>query len=178
MRWTIDPVHSSIEFAILHMSISKIRGRFRKLRGVIETSDDGVLQTINLMIEAGSIDTGDSRRDAHLISPDFLDAAQHPSLVFRSTKVDALGNGRYRVGGTTTIRGRTRPMTIEVATTNPVTDAEGNRRAGARAEGRLSRMDWGLTWNSPLPWGGLLVGDTVWFTIDVEAVAFATVAVA
>ncbi len=125
------------------------------------------------MIDAGSIDTGDPRRDAHLISPDFLDAAQHSSLEFQSSEVEALGDGHYKVWGQTTVRGRTRPTMIEVFSTNPITDPDGNLRVGARAEGRLSRMDWGLTWDMPLSFGGLLVGDTVCFTIDVEAVASA-----
>src|SRR6516164_884967 len=110
MKWIIDPVHSSVEFAILHMAIAKTRGRFKHLRGEIETNDDGSLNAVNLSIEAESIDTGDFRRDAHLTSPDFLDAARYPILVFQSTRVDALGNGRYLVGGDVTIRNRTRPI--------------------------------------------------------------------
>ena len=171
MKWTIDPVHSSVEFAILHMAIAKTRGRFKHLRGEIETNDDGSLNAVNLSIEAESIDTGDFRRDAHLTSPDFLDAARYPILVFQSTRVDALGNGRYLVRGDVTIRNRTRPIALEVVTTSPVEDAGGGRRAGARAEAQISRGEWGIDWNYPLPSGGLLVGDTVWFTIDVEAVA-------
>ena len=171
MRWTIDPVHSSVEFAILHMAVAKTRGRFKQLRGEIETSDDGGLQAVNLVIEAESIDTGDFRRDAHLTSPDFLDVARYPTLMFQSTRVDAQGDGRYLVRGDLTIRDRTRPIVLEVVTTSPVEDAEGGRRAGARAEAQISRTEWGIDWNYPLPSGGLLVGDTVWFTIDVEAVA-------
>ena len=84
-----------------------------------------------------------------------------------------MGDGHYKVWGQTTIRDRTRPTMIEVFATSPITDPDGNLRVGARAEGRLSRRNWGLTWDMPLPFGGLLVGDTVWFTIDVEAVASA-----
>jgi len=171
MRWIIDSVHSSVEFAILHMAIAKTRGRFKQLQGEIETDDDGGLQAVNLVIEVESIDTGDFRRDAHLTSPDFLDAAGYPTLRFQSTRVDALGDGRYLVCGDVTIRDRTRPIALEVVTTTPVEDAGGGRRAGARAEAQISRTEWGIDWNYPLPSGGLLVGDTVWFTIDVEAVA-------
>ena len=171
MKWIIDPVHSSVEFAILHMAIAKTRGRFKQLRGEIETSDDGGLQAVNLVIEAESIDTGDFRRDAHLTSPDFLDAECYPTLMFQSTRVDAQGDRRYSVRGDATIRDRTRPIVFEVVTTSPVEDAEGGRRAGARAEAQISRTEWGIDWNYPLPSGGLLVGDTVWFTIDIEAVA-------
>ena len=112
MKWIIDPVHSSVEFAILHMAIAKTRGRFKQLRGEIETNDDGGLQAVNLVIEVESIDTGDFRRDAHLTSPDFLDAAGYPTLTFQSTRVDALGDGRYLVGGDVTIRDRTRPIAL------------------------------------------------------------------
>ena len=171
MKWIIDPVHSSVEFAILHMAIAKTRGRFKQLQGEIETNDDGGLQAVNLVIEVESIDTGDFRRDAHLTSPDFLDAAGYPTLTFQSTRVDGLGNGRHLVRGDVTIRDRTRPIVLEVVTTTPVEDAGGGRRAGARAEAQISRTEWGIDWNYPLPSGGLLVGDTVWFTIDVEAVA-------
>ena len=171
MKWIIDPVHSSVEFAILHMAIAKTRGRFKQLRGEIETSDEGDLQAVNLVIEAESIDTGDFRRDAHLTSSDFLDAARYSTLMFQSTRVDALGDGRYLVRGEVTIRDQTRPVALEVVTTSPVEDAEGGRRAGARAEAQLSRTEWGIDWNYPLPSGGFLVGDTVWFTIDIEAVA-------
>ena len=171
MKWIIDPVHSSVEFAILHMAIAKTRGRFKQLRGEIETSDEGDLQAVNLVIEAESIDTGDFRRDAHLTSSDFLDAARYSTLMFQSTRVDALGDGRYLVRGEVTIRDQTRPVALEVVTTSPVEDAEGGRRAGARAEAQLSRTEWGIVWNYPLPSGGFLVGDTVWFTIDIEAVA-------
>jgi polyisoprenoid-binding protein YceI len=171
MKWIIDPVHSSVEFAIVHMAIARTRGRFKQLRGDIETNDGGSLQAVNLMIEAESIDTGDFRRDAHLTSPDFLDAERYPTLMFQSTRVEALGDGRYQVCGDFTIRDRTRPIVLEVVTTSPVEDVEGGRRAGARAEARLSRAEWGIDWNYPLLSGGLLVGDTLWFTVDVEAVA-------
>ena len=187
MRWIIDPVHSSVEFAILHMAVAKTRGRFKQLRGEIETSDEaevgtpapvsraGGLQAVNLVIEAESVDTGDFRRDAHLTSPDFLDVARYPTLMFQSTRVDTLGDGRYLVRGDLTIRDRTRPIALEVVTTTPVEDAGGGRRAGARAETQISRTEWGIDWNYPLPSGGLLVGDTVWFTIEVEAVASAPI---
>ncbi len=173
MKWIIDPVHSSVEFAILHMAIAKTRGRFKQLRGEIETNDAGELHAANIVIEAESIDTGDFRRDAHLASPDFLDAGRYPTLVFQSTRVDSLGDKRYLVRGDITIRDRTQTIVFEVITTSPVEDTEGSWRAGARAEAQLSRREWGIDWNYPLPSGGLLVGDTVWFTFDVEALASA-----
>jgi len=93
MKWIIDPVHSSVEFAVAHMAIARTRGRFKQLRGEIETNDEGNLQAVSLMIEAESIDTGDFRRDAHLISPDFLDAERYPTLMFQSTRVRSHGRG-------------------------------------------------------------------------------------
>jgi len=170
MKWTIDPVHSSVEFAVRHMSISLVRGRFNRMSGTIETADDGRLAGVDASIDASSIDTAESRRDVHLLSPDFLDAANYPTLTFRSTAIDALGDGRFRVKGDFTIRGETHPAVFEVVTASPVIDLWGNRRSGAHAVGAIARKDWGLAWNQAMESGGVLVGDEVQFTLDIEAV--------
>lgn len=178
MKWNIDPSHTNAEFAVKHMAISTVRGRFKKVSGSIESADGGTLKSIEATIDTSSIDTAEPQRDAHLRSPDFLDAENYPSLTFKSTAVKPLGagHGQYRVSGDLTIRGRTRPVTLEVETTTPITDPWGNLRAGATATGKLNRKEWDLTWNQVLELGALVVGEEVRFTLDVEAVAAAAVA--
>lgn len=170
MEWIIDPSHTSVEFAVRHMAISTVRGRFKKVSGTLETADDGILKSIKATIEAASIDTAEPQRDAHLRSPDFLDAENQPYLQFRSSAVETLGAGRYRVTGDLTIRGLDRPVSFEVETSDPLIDPYGNRRAGATANAKLNRKDWGLTWNQVLEFGALLVGEEVRFTLDVQAI--------
>ncbi|MBI3976415.1 MAG: YceI family protein [Armatimonadetes bacterium] len=174
MKWTIDPAHTSLQFAVRHMGLSTVRGQFKKITGAIETSDDGTLNSIQATIEAASIDTAEPQRDGHLRSPDFLDAEKYPHLTFRSTTIEPLGTGRYLVTGNFTIREHTRPVTFEVEITEPVKDYTGALRAGASASGTVNRKDWDLTWNQVLELGALLVGEEVRFTLDVEAVAAVT----
>ncbi|MBI4278835.1 MAG: YceI family protein, partial [Armatimonadetes bacterium] len=104
MQWNIDPSHTSVDFAVRHMAISTVRGRFKKFSGTIETAEDGALKSLEATIDAGSIDTGESQRDGHLRSPDFLDAEKYPQITFRSTAIQTLGEGRHRVTGDLTIR--------------------------------------------------------------------------
>jgi polyisoprenoid-binding protein YceI len=171
MTWKIDPSHSSVEFAVRHMAISTVRGRFRSVSGTIESGDDGTLERVQATIDARSVDTGEPQRDAHLRSADFFDAETHPFLTFRSTTVRAQAGGRYEITGDLTIRGQTRPVTLQVETVGPLPDPWGNRRAAATISGALNRKDFGLTYNQALEFGGVLVGEEVRFTIDVEAVA-------
>ena len=173
MKWNIDPSHTNAEFAVKHLGISTVRGRFKKVNGSIETAEDGTLKSIEANIDAASIDTAEPQRDTHLRSQDFLDAENHPALTFKSTAIKPLGadRSRYLVSGDLTIRGTTRPVTLEMETTAPMTDPWGNQRAGATATGKLNRKEWGLIWNQVLDFGALLVGEEVRFTLDVEAVA-------
>jgi polyisoprenoid-binding protein YceI len=169
-EWTIDSSHAGLAFAVKHMGMFTVRGQFTKIGGSVEADEDGQLTAVHAVVDASSVSTGDPKRDGHLRSPDFLDAEHYPRLTFASTAVEPLGFGRYRVTGNMTIRDETRPVTLDVETTNPMTDPYGNRRAGATAAGTLNRKDWGLTWNQVLEFGALLVGEEVRFTIDVEAV--------
>ena len=169
MQWIIDPSHTSLQLAVRHMAISTVRGQFKKVTGTIETADDGTLKSIEGVIDAASLDTAEPQRDAHLRSPDFLDAEKYPNLTFRSTAVQARGDGKYLVKGDLTIREETRPVSLEVEAGQPITDPYGNLRAGASATGTLNRKDWDLTWNMVLELGALLVGEEVRFTLDVEA---------
>ncbi len=176
MQWKIDPSHSHIEFAVRHMAISTVRGRFRKFDGTVTVDDNGTPRSIDLVIDAASVDTAEPQRDGHLRSVDFLDAATYPHITFRSSEIDRVGPHRYRVAGDVTIRNETRPLSFEVETTEPVTYPWGNRRAAAAATGALNRKEFGLTYNQALEFGGVLVGEEVRFTLEIEAVAQAAAA--
>ncbi len=169
-RWNIDPAHTTVEFAVRHMGISTVKGRFKGVSGTVQTDEDGQLVAVEATLDAASIDTGEPQRDQHLRSADFLDADKHPQITFRSTRVEPLGDHRYAVEGDLTIRGVARPVRFEVEATDPVTDPWGMRRAAASASGKLNRKDWGLTWNQVLEFGALLVGEEVRFHLEVEAV--------
>ncbi len=161
-----------------HLGIFTVRGQFTKVSGTAETDEGSRLTSIEATIDAGSIHTGEPNRDAHLRSPDFLHAEQHPTLTFSSRAIKALGANRYRVTGDLTIRDQTRPVTFEAETTPAMTDPWGNRRAGATATATINRKDWGLTWNQVLELGALAVGEEIKFSLDIEAVAQAAAKVA
>lgn len=171
MRWTLDPAHSSIDFAVRHMGFATVRGRFDAFEADIESDDEGRLRHLEARIRADSIDSGESERDAHLRSPDFLDVERFPELRFAATAIEPNGAWRYRVTGDLTIRGESRPVTFELVVQPPIHDPFGNVRAAAEASGTLNRKDWGLAWNRVLEAGALLVGEEVRFTLDVQAVA-------
>jgi polyisoprenoid-binding protein YceI len=171
MRWTVDPSHSRIEFSVKHMAIATVRGHFRNFTFDAETNPRGELVSIAASIDAHSIDTNAEQRDAHLRSPDFLDADNHPTLEFRSTRITRRGANDYDVDGTLTIRGLARPVRLQVLQSDAVRDPWGNQRAAAEVMGKINRKDWGLNWNQALEFGGVLVGDEVKLSIDVQAVA-------
>lgn len=176
MQWQIDSAHTSLDFAVRHLGISTVRGHFTKLTGTIEATDAGALTSVDVAIDPASIDTREQKRDDHLRSADFLDAARYPTLTFRSTGVTSRGKGRYLVHGNLTLRGQTRPVSFEVEVTDPIKDPWGNLRAAATGEGKLNRKDWGLTWNQVLEFGALTVGEEVRFRVEAEAVARTPVA--
>ena len=177
MQWKIDLSHTSLHFAVRHLGISTVRGRFTKVAGALETAQGNTLTSIEATIDAASIETGEPQRDAHLRSPDFLDAARYPEITFKSTSIETLGGGVYKVTGDLTMRGETRPVTLEVETASPINDPWGNLRAGATVTGKLNRKNWGLAWNQVTELGALIVGEEVRFTLDVEAVALQSAAV-
>lgn len=176
MNWTIDPAHTTLEFAVKHMGLSTVKGRFRALGGTVTTDERGALQAIEVTVDVDSLDTAEQNRDGHLRSPDFFDVASHPTATFKSTRVEARGGHEYRVTGDLTIRGVSREVTLDVETTPAVKDPWGNQRAAAEAKGRINRKDFGLTWNQVLEFGALLVSEDVRLTIDVQAVQTANAA--
>jgi polyisoprenoid-binding protein YceI len=168
--WDLDPAHSQIEFAVKHMMVTTVRGQFRKFTVAVDFDEaNPERSTVEAHIDASSIDTGMEARDAHLRSADFLDAATHPELLFRSTHIEQSGDG-YRIDGDLTIRGESRPVTLDAEIGGVVPNLRGGRRAGFSASTKISRKAWGLTWNGVLESGGVLVGDEIKISIEVAAV--------
>ena len=170
-RWSFDPAHSLVGFHVRHLMISNVHGRFDKWHGTLELDlDDPTRSRVEIEIDAASIDTREPQRDAHLRSPEFLDAAAHPRVTFRSTHVERLGLDDYELVGDITIRGVTQPLRFAVKQSAVVIDTDGNRRIAFQAAGAISRKDFGLVWNRVLETGGVMVGDRVTFAIEIEAV--------
>jgi len=170
-RWTIDPSHSSVTFAVRHMIFAKVRGAFTKFEGSFEY--DAATPTAartSASIDAGSIDTREPQRDEHLRSADFLDVQHHPRLAFESTSVEPLGREKFRITGDLTIRGTTRAVDLEVEHLGGGKDPWGNERIGFLAKTTINRKDFGLTWNQVLEAGGVLVGEDVEITLDIQAI--------
>ena len=169
-NWDLDPAHSEIEFAVRHMMVTTVRGQFKKF--AVTTNFDEAhpeLSTVEAHIDASSIETGMDARDAHLRSGDFFDAAKYPELVFRSTGMKKVG-ADYAIEGELTMHGETRPVTLSAEIGGIVPDMKGGRRAGFSASTKISRKEWGLTWNGALESGGVLVGDEVKITMDLAVV--------
>jgi polyisoprenoid-binding protein YceI len=168
--WKIDPAHSSVEFSVKHLMISTVKGSFADVQGEIVIADnDPSRSSVNATIQAASIDTHTGQRDDHLRSADFLDAANHPQLTFKSTRITA-DNSEFKVVGDLTIRGVTRPITLDVTNEGAGKDPWGGERIAFSATTKLNRTDFGLTWNQAIEAGGVLVGNDVKISIDVQAV--------
>jgi len=170
--WNIDPVHTTAEFKIRHMMITNVKGHFKPVNGVI-TIDEGDISKshVEASIDAASINTREADRDAHLRSAEFLDVEKFPTLTFSSTRVTRTGQEDLEVEGDLTIHGVTRPVTFLVeGPTAPGKDPWGSVRIGLSATTKINRKDFGLTWNAALETGGILVGDEVTISLDVQAV--------
>lgn len=169
-RWDIDVGHSAIHFWVRHMVISKVHGRFARWSGALQLDlADLGRSSVEVRIDAASIDTQVADRDAHLRSPDFLDVAKHPEIAFRSTRVEKAGAG-WRVTGDLSLHGVVRQVTLDAEFAGTGKDPWGNERAGFSAKGSLDRKDFGLAWNAALETGGVLVGEKVEIAIELEAV--------
>jgi polyisoprenoid-binding protein YceI len=167
--YEIDPAHTSVQFSVRHMMISNVRGEFTKVAGKA-TGDvaDPTATTVEATIDAASIDTRNEKRDEHLRGPDFLDAAKFPTITFKSTKVAKAGDG-WKLSGDLTLHGVTKPVVLDVTNvTAPTKDPWGNTRIGASATTKIDRQDYGIVFNKTLDGGGVLVGDEIAITIDVE----------
>lgn len=170
--WNIDPVHSVAEFKVKHMMISNVKGQFPKVTGALTLDESDLTNShVEASIEAASIETRDSQRDAHLKSADFFDVEKFPTLSFKSTSVRFVGDGELAIEGNLTIRGITRKVLFSVeGPTPPAKDPWGNTRVAVSATTKINRKDFGLTWNAALETGGILVGDEVTITLDVQFV--------
>jgi polyisoprenoid-binding protein YceI len=169
--WDLDAAHSIAEFSIRHMMIATVKGTFRVKSGnVVFDEADPAAARIEAVLDAASVSTGADPRDGHLRSPDFFDAAQHPEIAFRGTRVTPKGDSEYRVEGDLVIRGIAKPVTLDVEVEGFGIDPWGNRRAGIVATTSFDRSAWDLTWNQAIEAGGVLVGDKVKVALHLQLV--------
>ncbi len=177
--WQIDSAHSGIHFAVRHLVIAKVRGQFSRWTGALAVPDgDFSKATVDVTIDATSIDTGVADRDTHLKSADFFDVASFPELTFRGRRVESKGGDRFGLVGDLTIRGITREVVIDVESAGQTKDPWGNIRAGFAGKTAVDRKEFGLTWNQALEAGGVVVGDKVEIEVEIEAVRQTAVAAA
>ncbi len=168
-KWTIDPTHSEVGFKVKHMMFTNVKGLFNDYSADIDFNDD--LKEANLQFEAkiNSIFTNNTDRDNHLKSADFFDAEQYPTLNFKSTKIE--GNGsEYEITGDLTIKGITKPVTLNAEFSGLMTDPWGNTKVGLNLDGKINRKDFGLTYNAALETGGVLVGEDVKLNAEIQLV--------
>lgn len=171
MTWQIDNAHSEINFSVRHMMISNVRGRFESFSGEVYFDEqDPANTTVEVMIDADSINTREPNRDNHLRSADFLYAEKYPYLTFHTKRVEITGKNRARMVGDLTIRDSTREVILVVEYSGQAKSPWGAISAGFSATGTINRKDWGLTWNQALETGGLLVGDEIKINVEVEII--------
>ena len=170
--WTIDPVHSSAEFRVKHMMIANVRGRFTGVTGKLTYNPSDVTKSgIEASVDIATIDTRDPQRDTHLKSPDFFDAEKFPTMAFHSTKVTRHSTGAIAVSGPLTMHGVTKEVEFEVeGPTPPIKDPWGNTRIGVTATTKIDRREFGLNFNAALETGGVLVGEEVHISLELEFV--------
>ena len=170
-KYTIDPSHSQIGFTARHAMVTKVRGTFNEYEGSgYFDAEDPTKSSVELTIKAASIDTRNTDRDNHLRGNDFFDMENHPEIRFVSTQVDELGEDRFRVSGDLTIKGVTKPVSIDFDYTGSATDPFGNQRIGLEGRTTINRKDWGVSWNAALEAGGVLVSEKVNLEFEVSAI--------
>jgi polyisoprenoid-binding protein YceI len=169
--YTIDPAHSRIGFVARHAMVTKVRGSFDEFEGALHIDGENPANSwARVTIQAKSIDTRNSQRDDHLRSNDFLDMNNYPEITFVSTGVEPIGDDRFRVIGDLTVRGVTRPVTLDVEYSGTATDPFGNVRVGFEGSGQINRKDFGVNWNALLEGGGVMVSDKVTVEFEVSAI--------
>jgi polyisoprenoid-binding protein YceI len=167
--WTVDPAHSAVNFQAKHMGIASVRGTFNDFRGTLVIGEDGSAHAEGT-VDVGSVDTNEPQRDAHLRSPDFFDAEQHPELACESTSIEALDDEAFRITGNLTIHGVTNEVVLHGDVQGTDVDPWGNDRVGLEVTGQISRGDYGMTFNQALGSGNMLVSDKVKLVLDISAV--------
>jgi len=168
--YALDASHSEVGFAVRHLMVSKVRGRFSDVAGTIEIGENPYDSSVSVTIGTASVDTRDEQRDGHLRSGDFFDAEAWPSMTYQSRSVRDAGKGRYVVEGDLTIKGVTRPVPLELTFEGGAADPWGGLRIGFSAKAEIDREDFGLSWNQALETGGVVVGKKVTIEIEAEAV--------
>jgi polyisoprenoid-binding protein YceI len=169
-NWKLDAAHSVAEFKVKHMMISNVKGGFTGLSGTLQLDEtDYTHSNIEVSIPVATLKTGDDARDGHLQSADFFDTAKFPAITFKSTNIDSSGGANYAVAGDLTIRDVTKSVTLAVEdVSQPSKDPWGNQRIGLSASTKINRKDFGLAWNSALETGGVLVGEEVTISLEVQ----------
>jgi len=170
--WKIDPDHSSIGFKIKHLMVSNVKGSFEKYNGTVDLNETDVTRSkVDVNIETASINTNVELRDGHLKSADFFDVAKYPAMTFKSKKVAKAGKGKLKVTGDLTLHGITKEVVLNVdGPSKEIKDLYGNIRKGATATATINRKDFGLNWNKALEAGGVVVGDEVSISIEIEMI--------
>ncbi|MCM2427485.1 YceI family protein [Streptomyces sp. RKAG337] len=170
-EYTVDPTHSEIGFSVRHAMVTTVRGQFAEYEGALHLDGSNPhLSTAELVIKVASIDTNQAQRDEHLRTGDFFDAPAFPEITFRSTDAERLGEDSYRMTGDLTIKGTTRPVTLDLAYNGSAKDLYGNERVGFEGTAKIDRTDWGLNYNAALETGGVLIGEQVKLRFDISAI--------
>jgi polyisoprenoid-binding protein YceI len=169
--WAIDPVHSEVSFVVRHMMVSKVRGRFDKFEGTIVTADDPLASTVTASVDLSSINTGQEQRDAHIRSADFFEVEKYPTMTFTSTAIKASEEG-YVLEGDLTLKGVTKAVAFNLEVSGFGPDAYGGTRCGFSASTHINRMDYGVSFNGPIPGvpGGVAVSENVTINLEIEGV--------
>jgi polyisoprenoid-binding protein YceI len=170
--WTIDTLHSSAHFTVRHLMIATVRGQFGGVKGVVHYhSNNPAAASVEATIDCTTLNTGEPKRDADLKGEEFFDVKRYPTMKFRSRKVEVAGSGRLRLTGDLTINATTRPVVLDIeGPTPPIRDQRGRQKIGVSATTKISRKEFGITWNQILETGGVAVSDEVSITIDLELI--------
>lgn len=170
-RWKIDPTHSELTFKVRHLMITNVKGEFRQFDATIESADDDFSQaSVEVTVDANSIDTNNADRDKHLRSADFFEVDKYPEITFRGTEFTKKGEGQYVLKGLLGIKGVENEISLDVEHGGKIKDPFGNEKAGFSLEGKINRKDWGLNWNAALEAGGVMVSDEVRLQAEVQFV--------
>ncbi|GAA3409359.1 YceI family protein [Paenibacillus hodogayensis] len=169
--WAVDPTHSGIDFSVKHMMIANVKGSFHSFEATIDADpQDLTSASVEFTIDVSSIDTRNKDRDAHLLSADFFDTEKYPKIGFKSTGISAKGDGEYDVTGDLSLHGVTRPETFQVTFEGAGKDPWGNEKVGFSGKGKIKRSDFGLSYNAVLEAGGVLIGDEIKISLEIEGV--------
>jgi polyisoprenoid-binding protein YceI len=167
--WALDGTHSRVGFSVSHLVVSSVAGRFKQVTGKVQLDEaDLTKSNVEISILVDSIDTDEAKRDEHLKSPDFFDAKQFPTILFKSTKIAKIGGNKYKLTGDLTLHGVTKSITLDAVISAPIKNPWGKMVRGVKLSGKLKRGDYGLKWNKALETGGVVVGDEVTLDVQVE----------